>query len=274
MPFIIIGALLIGLTLGLMGSGGSILTVPVLVYILGHDGKVAIAESLAIVGSIAFVTMFPYARSHMVNWRSVLFFGGPGMIGTYCGAWLSHYVPGTVQLTLFAVVMLAAAVFMLRRSKASQIEAALGKPAQSFWMIGTEGITVGIMTGLVGVGGGFLIVPALMAFGKLPMRVAIGTSLTVVALQSFSGFLKYLDVLASVGSSVDWQTVAAFVLIGVVGSFIGHRIASQIDQQLLRRTFAIFLVVMGLFVLGKEGSKLVTQDSFNRQPEACAFDRH
>ncbi len=261
MPFIIIGALLIGLTLGLMGSGGSILTVPVLVYVLGHDGKVAIAESLAIVGSIAFVTMFPYARSHMVAWRNVLFFGVPGMLGTYGGAWLSNYVPEAVQLTLFAVVMLAAATLMLRRSKKADDDVAdedkTPEQRQAFWLIGIEGMTIGVMTGLVGVGGGFLIVPALVALGKLPMRVAIGTSLMLISLQSFSGFFKYLDVLASVGATVDWQTVGAFILIGSVGSLVGHRLATRIDQRRLRQAFAIFLVVMGLFVLGKEGPKLV-----------------
>lgn len=114
MPYIIIGALIIGLLLGLMGSGGSILTVPVLVYLLGHDAKVAIAESLAIVGGIAIVTMFPYAHSRSVCWRNVVFFGVPGMAGTYLGAWLSHYLAGAVQLTLFAVMMLLAAVLMFR----------------------------------------------------------------------------------------------------------------------------------------------------------------
>jgi uncharacterized membrane protein YfcA len=261
LPFIIIGALLIGLTLGLMGSGGSILTVPVLVYVLGHDGKVAIAESLAIVGGIAFVTMFPYARSHLVNWRNVLFFGVPGMCGTYCGAWLSHYVPGAVQLTLFSMVMLVAAAFMLRKStnlkNGEDEDTVPSEHTQAFWLISIEGVTVGVMTGLVGVGGGFLIVPALIAFGKLPMRVAVGTSLMLISLQSLSGLFKYLDVLATVGSTIDWQTVAIFIGLGVVGSFVGHRIATQLNQQLLRRAFAVFLVVMGLFVLGKEGPKLI-----------------
>lgn len=267
MPFIIIGALLIGLTLGLMGSGGSILTVPVLVYVLGHDGKVAIAESLAIVGGIAFVTMFPYARSHLVNWRTVLLFGVPGMIGTYFGAWLSHYVPAALQLTLFAFVMLTAAIFMLRQRVTSLDANYSGEssvpsaPTNASWLIGIEGIAVGTMTGLVGVGGGFLIVPALIAFGKLPMRVAIGTSLTLIALQSCSGFFKYLHILASVGSSVDWQTVGTFVALGVVGSLVGHRIANRLNQQPLRRVFAVFLVVMGLFVLGKEGFNLLAPNA-------------
>lgn len=254
MTIIIIGALLIGLMLGLMGSGGSILTVPVLVYILGHDGKVAIAESLAIVGAIALATMFPYARSRLVNWRTVLFFGIPGMAGTYLGAWLSHFVAGPVQLTLFAVVMLVAAVIMLRRGSVSAIDntQATSQQPKAFWLIGIEGVLVGIITGLVGVGGGFLIVPALVVFGKLPMRVAIGTSLAVIALKSFSGLFKYLDVLESIGATVDWWTVAVFVLIGIIGSVMGHAAATRLNQDLLRKSFAAFLVAMGLFVFVKE----------------------
>ncbi len=120
MPLMILGALTIGLMLGLIGAGGSILTVPVLVYMLGHDGKVAIAESLAIVGSIAFVTMVAYARAHQVNWRSVVFFGAPGIVGTYAGAWLSRLVPVSLQLTLFAVVMLIAAWVMFRKANGAQ----------------------------------------------------------------------------------------------------------------------------------------------------------
>ena len=252
----IFGALVIGLTLGLLGSGGSILTVPVLVYVLGHDDKAAIAESLAIVGTIALIGMLPYAKRHQVDWRSVAFFGIPGMGGTYAGAWLAKFVTGPVQLVLFAVVMLLAAVTMFRRSRAGGRSVSGDDEApvtrQAVWKIGLEGLFVGVVTGLVGVGGGFLIVPALVVLGGLPMRLAVGTSLVVVALKSFSGFLKYLGVVNALGGHIDWQTIGVFAVVGIVGSLIGNILSQQVNQQALKRAFAAFLVVMGLFVLGRE----------------------
>ena len=255
---ITIGALIVGLTLGLLGSGGSILTVPVLVYLLGHSDKVAIAESLAIVGGIALVAMLPYAHRHQVDWRSVGLFGIPGMAGTYLGAWLAKFVSGPAQLTLFAVIMLLAAAMMFRKAKRTEDSQTNDKtsdtaaPAHASWKIVLEGLAVGIVTGLVGVGGGFLIVPALVILGGLPMRLAIGTSLMVVALKSFSGFFKYLGVLSSLGDSVHWPTIAVFVVIGVVGTLIGNALNKRIDQQSLKRVFAAFLIVMGTFVLARE----------------------
>ncbi len=258
----IFGALLIGLSLGLLGSGGSILTVPVLVYLLGHIDKVAIAESLAIVGAIAFVGMLSYAGSRQVDWRSVVFFGLPGMAGTGGGAWLSHFVPGAAQLVLFAVVMLLAARIMLRSAKrppdqgqATTLEIPQGMQPP-VWQVCLEGFAVGVVTGLVGVGGGFLIVPALVMLGGLPMRTAVGTSLAVIALNSLTGFSNYLRVLASLQLHVDWSTIGMFVAIGIVGSLAGRAVSDRIDQLTLRRVFALFLVVMGLFVLGKEGPRL------------------
>ncbi len=255
MMAMIIGALVIGLTLGLLGSGGSILTVPVLVYVLGHDDKAAIAESLAIVGSIALIGMLPYAKRHQVDWRSVVFFGIPGMGGTYAGAWLAKFVTGPVQLVMFAVVMLLAAVMMLRRSRAGSLstsndDAPVGHHA--IWKIVVEGLFVGVVTGLVGVGGGFLIVPALVVLGGLPMRLAVGTSLVVVALKSFSGFLKYLGVVNALGGHIDWETIGIFTIVGIAGSLIGNVLSQRVNQQALKRAFAGFLVVMGLFVLGRE----------------------
>lgn len=280
MPFIIVGALIVGLMLGLMGSGGSILTVPTLVYFLGHDDKIAIAESLAIVGAIATVTMLPYAKAHLVSWRNVLFFGIPGMAGTYLGAWLSSYVAGAVQLILFGSVMFCAAVLMFRRSeyhesdkpdtsttstKPLQSEKSHKKKSPSFWLIGLEGISVGIITGLVGVGGGFLIVPALVMLSRLPMRTAVGTSLAVIVMNSISGFYKHSHLLENQGAVIDWTTVAAFVVIGIAGSFLGHAIATRLNQNLLRRGFALFLVMMGIFVFANEIPKLFHHDA--QQPE-------
>ena len=263
MVYIIIGALLIGLSLGMMGSGGSILTVPMLVYLLGHDGKAAIAESLAIVGGIALLSLVPYARSRLIDWRSVLLFGVPGMAGTYLGAWLSEFVPGAVQLIVFALVMLAAAWLMFQRARSQSGEIALGdagaveeRPAW-FWLVACEGLAVGIVTGLVGVGGGFLIVPALAILGKLPMRMAIGTSLAVVAVNSALGLYKHVEVLYSLGTTIDWTTVGVFVLIGVVGSLVGHRLAARLNQQVLQKAFAVFLVAMSAFVLANEIPKFI-----------------
>eukprot|EP00913_Durusdinium_trenchii_P028496 g26724.t1 len=249
---VFIGALLIGITLGLLGSGGSILTVPVLVYLLGHGGKVAIAESLAIVGGIALVGTIPYAQSRQVDWHSVAFFGIPGMAGAYAGAWLAEFISGTIQLLLFAVVMLIAAVLMYRNVDRSADTPDTAGRTQPFWKIGIEGFVVGVVTGLVGVGGGFLIVPALVLLGGLSMRLAVGTSLAIIALKSFSGFFKYHFVLRDLNLSVDWTTIAAFVGVGIVGTFVGRKIGSHINQSVLQKAFAGFLVLMGVFVFARE----------------------
>ena len=249
MLYALLGAVAIGLVLGLLGSGGSILTVPVLVYLAGQPDKVAIAESLAIVGAIAAVGAVPYARQQLVDWRSVLYFGVPGIVGTYGGAALSAYVPGAVQLALFAVVMLLAAGLMLRGKKGPEEG---GGARQAAWLIAVEGLVVGVLTGLVGVGGGFLIVPALVLLGGLPMRLAVGTSLLIVAAKSAAGFVKYLDVLASIGQRVDWELIGLFAAVGIVGSLAGNALSQRVPQAQLKRGFAVFLIVMGVFILYRE----------------------
>lgn len=251
----ILGALAIGITLGLLGSGGSILTVPVLVYLLGHDGKVAIAESLAIVGGIALIGTIPYARRSLVDWRNVVLFGIPGMVGTYGGAWSSHFVSEAFQLALFALVMLLAAGMMFRCSGNKSLEEQ-DKHVHPRWQILLEGFAVGILTGLVGVGGGFLVVPALAILGGLPMRLAVGTSLVIIGLKSLSGFYKYLGVLAESNEHVNFSTIAIFLAVGAVGTLLGSYWSARIAQQQLKRGFAIFLVVMGIFVLWQEAPKL------------------
>jgi uncharacterized membrane protein YfcA len=252
MLYALLGAVAIGLVLGLLGSGGSILTVPVLVYLAGQPDKVAIAESLAIVGAIAAVGALPYARQKLVDWHSVLYFGVPGIVGTYAGAALAKWVPGPVQLALFAIVMLLAAGLMFRGRK----DLPEGEhKRQALWKIAGEGLGVGVLTGLVGVGGGFLIVPALVLLGGLSMRLAVGTSLLIIAAKSMAGFWKYTDVLAETGLYVDWSLIGIFAAIGIVGSFAGNALSQRVPQAQLKRGFAVFLVVMGGFILAKEGPK-------------------
>ncbi|MGI9474863.1 MAG: sulfite exporter TauE/SafE family protein [Rubripirellula sp.] len=269
--FTIVGALLIGLTLGLLGSGGSILTVPILVYMLGHQDKTAIAESLAIVGMISLIAMVPYARRDHVQWRTVVLFGIPGMLGTYIGASMAGFLAGAIQLLLFAFVMLVAAFFMFRKPRSTDNKAKVAKDetlAQptNVWLIIAEGLAVGVLTGLVGVGGGFLIVPALVLLGGLSMRDAVGTSLVIIALKSSSGFIKYVAVLESVGQSVDWATIATFIAVGAVGTFVGSRIHQRVPQTMLRRAFAVFLLGMGVLILSRETPRLWTKADVARTP--------
>jgi len=221
------GAVAIGISLGLLGSGGSILTVPVLVYLIGQDEKVAIAGSLFVVGTIALVGSLQFLRAKLVDWHNVLVFGLPGMAGTYIGAALAAYLTGIMQLTLFAGVMLLASWFMLR-------PISLGPPGEhkprATWKIAGDGLGVGVLTGLVGVGGGFLIVPALVLLGGMAMHRAVATSLVIIALKSYSGFYKYTDVLED-------QSLA------------GGKLANRLPQDTLKKSFGIFLIVMGIYIL-------------------------
>lgn len=244
-----IGALLVGLSLGLLGSGGSILTVPVLIYLAGEQEKVAIAESLGIVGAISFAGFIPYALKKQVHWRSVILFGLPGMAGTYGGAMIAEYVSGTFQLLLFAAVMVAAAVMMFRdNTKRVKVDGEI-EISHAWWKIVLEGLAVGILTGLVGVGGGFLIVPALVLLGGLPMGLAVGTSLLIIALKSFSGFFKYMDVLANLKLSMNWELILVFSLIGAVGSLVGKKVGGKISNENLKKGFAVFLILMGGYII-------------------------
>lgn len=240
-----IGALLIGISLGLLGSGGSILTVPVLVYLVGEPEKVAIAESLGIVATISLVGAIPYAIRKEVHWKNVFYFGIPGMAGTYGGAALSVFLTGSMQLMIFATVMLIAAVMMIRKPKELQVK---DKQA-SIWLLITEGLVIGVITGLVGVGGGFLIIPALVLLGGLSMRIAVGTSLFIIAAKSLLGFYKYVDVLAKEDLGADWNLLVVFTLIGILGSFLGGKASQFIPHQKLKRGFGYFLIVMGVYIL-------------------------
>lgn len=265
MVVVLIGALIIGLTLGLLGSGGSAITVPVLVYLVGHATKQSIAESMAIVGLISIAAAIPYAKAKQIDWRSVWYFGIPGMLGTFVGAWLGGLATEAIQLVVFGGVLIAAAYVMLRKTKpgadaddGNEEDKQLRSP---IWKIALEGTVVGIVTGFVGVGGGFLIVPALVVFGRLPIRLAIGTSLVIIALKAAIGFAKYQQYLMAHDMSVDSHTVLIFVPLGVLGSLIGKSVNARMNQRLLKNVFAVFLILLGGFVIVNEGSKLALPSS-------------
>ena len=249
----LLGAMIVGLSLGLLGSGGSILTVPLLVYLVGQPEKVAIAGSLAVVGGIALAGAIPSALRGGVEWRSVGWFGVPGMLGTVLGAHLSRWIAGDVQLLLFAAVMGVAAWRMTRSAPATTTVAA---PRSRAWIV-VDGLGVGLLTGLVGVGGGFMIVPALVLLGGLPMHRAIATSLWIIALNAFSGLGKHLFVLDAAGLALDWPLLGLFTGVGAIGSVVGQKLASRLPQGLLRRGFAALLVVMGLYIVAREFPSLL-----------------
>jgi uncharacterized membrane protein YfcA len=181
-----------------------------------------------------------------------LWFGLPGMVGAWLGASLARWVPGSAQLVLFAVVMLIAAWRMLR---AAPLAAEVGEPHLVAVIAG--GLAVGALSGLVGVGGGFLIVPALVLLAAVPMSSAVGTSLAVIAMNSFTGFGKYIHVLDAKGIALDWRVLLVIAAIGIAGSFAGNRLGQRIPQAMLRKLFGAFLVVMGLFVAADAGPRLL-----------------
>ncbi|WP_448550453.1 sulfite exporter TauE/SafE family protein [Thalassotalea fusca] len=244
----VLGALFIGLSLGLLGSGGSILTVPVLLYLFDQPERLAIASSMAIVGAIAFAGALPNIPKRQVNWRCVILFGIPGSIGTYFGAFASQFVLPSVQLITFALVMLLASYFMLRTKV---IDVSEPSAERSHLKITLDGLLVGILTGFVGVGGGFLIVPALVLLARLPMHQAVGTSLMIIAFKSITGFVKYLDVLAQEQLSLDWHTIILVSVVGILGSFSGNWLGSKIPQNHLKKGFALFLIPMAVFIISQ-----------------------
>ncbi len=251
---VVLGGLVVGGCLGLLGSGGSILTVPVLVYLLGHEPKAAIAESLAIVGAIAAFGSIGPIRRRRVDWRSVGLFGVPAMAGTVLGAWIAAGVTPIVQLLTFAAVMVAAAIAMLRppRLEAAAAPRRRGRAGRAR-NVG-EGLAVGVLTGFVGVGGGFLVVPALVMLGGLPMAVAVGTSLVIIAIKSASGFAEYL---ATLETPIDAFTVVLFAAIGSVGSVVGSHLGSRIDERRLKRIFAVTVLLMGAAIAAVELASLL-----------------
>ena len=234
-------ALLIGLSLGLLGGGGSILTIPVLHYIMGYGVKAAVPMSLVVVGITSGVGAATHWRDGTLNPRVVLWFGPPAIVGALLGAELGLRASDQLRLTVFAVVMLAAAVAMFFGQVAvEQVPPQPRRPP----LIALVGGLVGMLTGFVGVGGGFLYVPTLVLLGGLPMKQAVGTSLALILISCIAAVVRYHGSL-----SFDWSAIALFTGIALVGVAIGSRLVRSVSPAALRRGFAVFLLVMGTLVL-------------------------
>lgn len=238
-------SVLVGVSLGLLGGGGSILTVPILAYVAGMDAKEAIAASLFVVGVTSAVSVVAHARNGRVRWRTGLIFGAAGMAGAFGGGLLGGYIPGTILMIAFALMMLATAAAMIR-GRRGQAGAPTVQELPVLKVV-VEGLVVGLVTGIVGAGGGFLVVPALVLLGGLPMSVAVATSLLVIAMKSFAGLAGYLTTV-----QLDWPLVLAVTGVAVAGSFVGARLAGIIPEQALRKGFGVFVLAMAVLVLVQE----------------------
>lgn len=235
-------AVVIGVALGMLGGGGSILTVPVFTYVAGLEPKIAIASSLPVIAVASTIGAIGHWRAGSVQLRTAALFGGFAMIGGFSGARLSGLLPARAQLLLFAAIMLGAAVSMLRPPRAP----ASTSPTKPL-ALGTLlplGLGVGVLTGLLGVGGGFLIVPALTQFGRLPMHLAIGTSLTVIAMNSLAGTLGYLGQVP-----LPYPLLIPFTGLAVMGIVAGTLLARRVPPQALRRAFAMLLLLVAGYIV-------------------------
>lgn len=253
-----VAAVLIGLILGLIGGGGSILTVPVLVYLFHVPTELGTAYSLFIVGITSFVGVLPKWRQMEVDMRTAVLFGLPSMLTVFSTRkWILPTIPDLIyssehlvltksnaMLVLFSILMLFAAFKMLR-GHTTQHEQEQRPFQWNNYPLMLQGAIVGILTGLVGVGGGFLIVPALVMYSKLTMKMAVGTSLLIISVNSLIGFTG--DVWTQ-GSLMDWRFLGLLTLLAVIGILIGGQLAKKLETKILRKAFAWFVLLMGLFV--------------------------
>jgi uncharacterized protein len=242
-------ALLVGASLGLLGGGGSILTVPLLHYVFGHSVHAAVAGSLLVVGLTAAAALVPHARAGRVRWRTGLGFGAASMAGAYAAGKLARHLPPAVLLTGFAVVVVATAVAMLRRRPPPT--GTTPRPVRPGWIV-VEGLAVGAVTGLVGAGGGFLVVPALALLAGLPMPQAIATSLLVIALKSFAALAG-----AAGQVSLDLPLLGAIAAIAIAGSVIGGRLVARVPAARLQAGFGWFVLTMAAVVLAQQAPAVV-----------------
>lgn len=255
-----VASLFIGVSLGLMGGGGSILTLPVLVYLLGIDPIVSVTYSMFIVGTTSLVGSVSYMRQQQVNYKAALSFALPSFLTIYLTrAFLVPAIPDPVFATdtvvmsknvgimvFFGLVMLGASTSMIRSRRLPAAEAG-DSPSLNWAVIVLDGGLVGVLTGIVGAGGGFLIIPALVLLARLPMKVAVGTSLLIIAANSLLGFRGN-----AIGIAIDWPFLLEFTALSVVGIFLGTYLTRFIPGYKLKKAFGWFVLIMGIYIIGHE----------------------
>jgi len=255
-------AVLMGLVLGLLGGGGSILTVPILVYFFGVSATVATGYSLLVVGVTSAIGAIRYYKDELIDFKVSILFAIPSMIGVLVARkYLLPSVPDRVSLSIlsvskdqvimlaFAILVLVISIFMLKAKERDE-ECVLTRTPQkrNLPLIGVEGFVVGLLTGFVGAGGGFMIVPALILLAKVPLRIAIASSLVIISLKSLSGFLGDL----SEGMSFDWMFLMTFIGFTMAGVLMGTLVNQKMPVTLLRKGFAYFVFLMGVLIVLKE----------------------
>ncbi|MGR8929332.1 MAG: sulfite exporter TauE/SafE family protein [Gammaproteobacteria bacterium] len=245
-------SMIIGLLLGLLGGGGSILTVPMLVYLLGVEPKTAITTSFVVVGLSSILALIPHARRHSVCWKSGVFFGLSGMAGAFAGGWLAAFFSSDMLMSLFGLISLTTGLIMLRRAKHQALTATSGLPMNicplhvPYFRVLFDGFFVGALTGMVGVGGGFLIVPALTLLVGLPMQGAVGTSLLIIVMNAIAGLSGY-----SQHAEFNWMLTVQVATGALIGSSVGAIVSGYVKPAWLRRVFGLMVVAVGIYVLSQ-----------------------
>jgi uncharacterized membrane protein YfcA len=254
-----LASLVIGISLGLIGGGGSILTVPVLVYLFGVNPVAATAYSLFIVGATSLVGAYPKYKAGEVNLKTAIIFGIPSIAAVYATrAFIVPAIPQEVfsvgsfmvtkpllMMMIFAILMVFASISMIREKKC--VDCPEEKQVFNYPMILLEGAIVGVLTGLVGAGGGFLIIPALVLLSKLPMKQAVGTSLLIIAAKSLLGFTGDLG-----KTEMNWPLLLTVTALAIAGIFVGNLLSKKVSASSLKKGFGWFVLVMGIYIIIKE----------------------
>ena len=252
-------AVFVGITLGMLGSGGSILSVPILVYVMGIEPTLATAYSLFVIGTTSLVGGIHKAKQKLVDFNKVILFGIPAIFSVFVTRkWIVPKIPDVIFslddfvfsksiliMIVFAIVMIFASVRMIKPLKEKNV---FKEVKLNYFKIAIMGILIGIVSGFVGAGGGFLIVPTLLIFANTPMKMAVGTSLFIVSAQSLIGFTG--DIISN--QIIDWKLLEYFTLASIIGIFIGNFIAKKVEDEKLKTSFGWFVLAMGIYIIIRE----------------------